>query len=179
MSSRIIVKNLPKHISDDRFREHFGNKGEVTDSKLIYTSAGRFRRFGYIGFRSEEEAQQAQQYFDGSFIDTSRIVVELAKPFGDAALPRAWSVYTKGTTLYNKTHGVSDKAAEEMANAENKEKQKNQRAIRSLYEELLAENQDDQRFKEFLQVMAPRASNKTWANDDYANWQTDELAAIQ
>ncbi|KAJ2379781.1 Multiple RNA-binding domain-containing protein 1, partial [Coemansia sp. RSA 2603] len=133
MSSRIIVKNLPKHISDERFREHFSSKGEVTDSKLIYTSSGRFRRFGYIGFRTEDDAQQAQQYFDGSFIDTSRITVEIAKPFGDAALPRAWSVHTKGTTLYNKTHGINDKA-KIAAEAEGREKRSSQRAIRSLYE---------------------------------------------
>ncbi|KAJ1890502.1 Multiple RNA-binding domain-containing protein 1, partial [Kickxella alabastrina] len=179
MSSRIIVKNLPKHMTEDRFREHFGSKGEVTDSKLIYTDEGRFRRFGYIGFRSEDEAQAAQSYYDGTFVDTSRIAVEIAKPFGDAALPRAWSAYTKGTTLYNKMHGVVDKAAQEKEDANNKVKQKSQRAIKSLYDELVADNQDDPRFKEFLQVMAPRASNKTWTNDDYANWQTDELAAIK
>ncbi|KAJ1899699.1 Multiple RNA-binding domain-containing protein 1, partial [Kickxella alabastrina] len=179
MSSRIIVKNLPKHMTEDRFREHFGSKGEVTDSKLIYTDEGRFRRFGYIGFRSEDEAQAAQSYYDGTFVDTSRIAVEIAKPFGDAALPRAWSAYTKGTTLYNKMHGVIDKAAQEKEDANNKVKQKSQRAIKSLYDELVADNQDDPRFKEFLQVMAPRASNKTWTNDDYANWQTDELAAIK
>ncbi|KAJ2841131.1 Multiple RNA-binding domain-containing protein 1, partial [Coemansia erecta] len=179
MSSRIVVKNLPKHITDERFREHFSSKGEVTDSRLIYAEGGRFRRFGYIGFRSEEDAKEAQRYFDGTFIDTSRIVVEIAKPFGDATLPRAWSVYTKGSTLYNKTHGINDKLATEKEDAKNKEKEKSQRAIRNLYEELLAENQDDPRFKEFLQVMAPRANNRTWANDDYANWQTDELAAIK
>ncbi|KAJ2705239.1 Multiple RNA-binding domain-containing protein 1 [Coemansia sp. IMI 203386] len=179
MSSRIIVKNLPKHITEERFREHFGSKGEITDAKLIYAEGGRFRKFGYIGFRSEEDANAAQSYYDGTFIDTSRIVVEIAKPFGDATLPRAWSVYTKGSTLYNKAHNIDEKLAQEREDAQNKEKQKSQRAIRNLYEELLVENQDDPRFKEFLQVMAPRANNRTWANDDYANWQTDELAAIQ
>ncbi|KAJ1671000.1 Multiple RNA-binding domain-containing protein 1 [Coemansia sp. RSA 25] len=176
MSSRIVVKNLPKHITEERFRGHFGGKGEVTDAKLMYTERGQFRRFGFVGYRSEEEAVAAQQYFDNSFIDTSKVSVEMAKPFGDVSLPRAWSVYTKGTTLYNQVHGVDNKQAKEKRGTE--EKGKSQKAIRTLYEELLADNQDDPRFKEFLQVMAPRANNKTWTNDDYSEWHTTELAAV-
>ncbi|KAI9475032.1 Multiple RNA-binding domain-containing protein 1 [Coemansia sp. RSA 989] len=177
MSSRIIVKNLPKHIDERRFRNHFGLKGEITDVKLIYTNRGKFRRFGYIGYRTEEEAQSACEYFNHSFIDTSKIEVQIARPHGDASLPRAWSIYTQGTSLYNKAHG--SKSKQEKAAEDKKDKEKTQRAIHTLYDELLAGNQDDPRFKEFLQVMAPRAKNRTWTNDDYANWQTDELAAIK
>jgi RNA recognition motif-containing protein len=36
-SSRIIVKNLPKQISDERVKEHFAQKGEITDVKLKFT----------------------------------------------------------------------------------------------------------------------------------------------
>ncbi|KAJ2162003.1 Multiple RNA-binding domain-containing protein 1 [Coemansia sp. RSA 552] len=180
MSSRVIVKNLPKHINERQFREHFAAKGEITDVKLIYTAKGQFRRFGYIGYRTEEEAQQVQSYFHRSFINTSRIEVEIARPQGDASLPRAWSVHTKGTTLYNKVHGIKGtrKQQREREEEDRKQKEKTQRAIRTLYDELLADNVDDPRFKEFLQVMAPRAKNRAWTNDDYANWQTGELAAI-
>ncbi|KAJ2539167.1 Multiple RNA-binding domain-containing protein 1 [Coemansia sp. RSA 1822] len=177
MASRIVVKNLPKHLDERRFRNHFSTKGEVTDVKLIFTARGKFRRFGYIGYRSEEEAQSAQEYFNNSFIDTSKIEVQIARPHGDATLPRAWSVYTEGTSLYNKTKGMKNKNAQALLDKQ--EKEKTQRAIRTLYGELLSDNQDDPRFKEFLQVMAPRAKNRTWTNDDYANWQTDELAAIR
>ncbi|KAI9505196.1 Multiple RNA-binding domain-containing protein 1 [Coemansia spiralis] len=179
MSSRIVVKNLPKYITEERFRNHFGTKGEITDVKLIYNKSGKFRQFGYIGYRSEEEAQTAQRYFNNSFVDTSKVTVEIAKPFGDASLPRAWSVYTKGTTLYNKAHGVESSKENDKKDDNNKHKEKNQSAIRSLYEQLLADKQDDPRFKEFLQVMAPRAKNKAWTNDDYTNWQTDELVAVR
>ncbi|KAJ2812690.1 Multiple RNA-binding domain-containing protein 1 [Coemansia furcata] len=166
-----LVKNLPKHITEERFRGHFSGKGEVTDAKLMYTERGQFRRFGFVGYRSEDEALAAQQYFNNSFIDTSKVSVEIAKPFGDASLPRAWSVYTKGTTLYNQVHGVVEKRAETPV-------KKSQKAIRTLYEELLADNQDDPRFKEFLQVMAPRANNKTWTNDDYSEWHSKEQDAV-
>ncbi|KAI8320596.1 RNA-binding domain-containing protein [Martensiomyces pterosporus] len=181
MTSRIIVKNLPKRFSEERFREHFSSKGEVTDAKLIHTAKGEFRRFGYIGYRTEKEAEAAQRYFNRSFIDTSRIIVEMARPYGDATLPRAWSVYTKGTTLYNKAHGIDPTKTPKKPAVEDAEGGKNPKknAIRSLYEELLADNQDDPRFKEFLQVMAPRANSKTWANDDCAGLQESELNAVK
>ncbi|KAJ2708145.1 Multiple RNA-binding domain-containing protein 1 [Coemansia spiralis] len=175
--SRIIVKNLPKHVTEQRFRSHFAGKGEVTDVKLIYTKEGKFRRFGYIGYRTDEDAQAAQKYFNGTFIDTSRVEVEIAKPQGDASLPRAWSVYTEGTSLFNKTHEI--KTAKTPARDGPQQQQRNtQTAIRTLYNELLRGKQDDPRFKEFLQIMAPRAKNRTWTNDDYSSWHTDELAAI-
>ena len=36
-TSRIIVKNIPKHVDERRLREHFSAKGEVTDAKVMRT----------------------------------------------------------------------------------------------------------------------------------------------
>lgn len=36
-TSRICVKNLPKHADENRLREHFSQKGEVTDAKVVRT----------------------------------------------------------------------------------------------------------------------------------------------
>jgi hypothetical protein len=35
--SRICVKNLPKYVAEDRLRELFSQKGEITDVKLMRT----------------------------------------------------------------------------------------------------------------------------------------------
>lgn len=78
-SSRIIVKNLPKWINEDRLRKHFAAKGQITDVRMMYTRSGVFRRFAYIGFGNVTEASSAVKYFDRSFIDTSRISVEFAQ----------------------------------------------------------------------------------------------------
>ena len=43
--SRICVKNLPKYTTEDRLREFFSQKGEVTDVKLART------RYFVTGFR--------------------------------------------------------------------------------------------------------------------------------
>lgn len=96
-TSRIIVKNLPKHVTDKRLREHFAQKGDITDVKLMKTPCvpasvswwdshahvshrdGKSRRFAFVGYRTEKEAKQAVTYFNNTFIDTSKVSVELAK----------------------------------------------------------------------------------------------------
>ena len=112
MSSRILVKNLPKHLTEKRFREHFAKKGVVTDAKIIYTKDGRSRLFGFIGYRTAEEANRAVKYFNNSFIDTSRVTVEMAKNFGDNTIARPWSKYSRGSSKYAKLHPEEIAAAQ-------------------------------------------------------------------
>ena len=45
-------------------------------STFLLRRDGASRQFGFIGFRSAEEAADALKYFNRTFIDTSRIVVE-------------------------------------------------------------------------------------------------------
>lgn len=86
MSSRIIVKNLPAYLTEDKLKAHFAQKGLVTDVKLKKTRDGRSRRFGFVGFKTEQDAQKAVDFFNDSFFDTSRLVVELAKSLDDSTL---------------------------------------------------------------------------------------------
>lgn len=77
MTSRIIVKGLPKKCSDEKFREHFSKIAEVTDASLKFTKEGKFRQFGFIGYKTEEDAQKAIQYFNNTFMDASKMVVSI------------------------------------------------------------------------------------------------------
>ena len=79
MSSRLYIKNLPKHLTEERLKEHFMQKGSVTDAKIM-KRGNRSRLFGFVGFRSEEEALVALKYFNKTYIDTSKIEIDLAKP---------------------------------------------------------------------------------------------------
>jgi len=37
------------------------------------------RQFGFVGFKTEEHAKNAKEYFDKTYIDTVKIEVEYAK----------------------------------------------------------------------------------------------------
>ena len=52
--SRIIVKNLPKHLTEERMRAHFAHDGkfQVTDAKIIRKGT-KSRQFGFVGFKLE------------------------------------------------------------------------------------------------------------------------------
>ncbi|KAK0547910.1 Multiple RNA-binding domain-containing protein 1 [Tilletia horrida] len=84
--SRLIVKNLPVYLDDARLQAHFSARGHVTDVKLIRRPDGTSRRFGFVGYSSEHDARSAMEYFNKTFIDTSRIVVDLAKKIDDPEL---------------------------------------------------------------------------------------------
>ena len=73
--SRIIVKNLPFNFTEERLREVFSSKGIISDARLIYTSEGKFRKFGFVGFKQAEDAEMAVEYFNKSFLDSSRLQV--------------------------------------------------------------------------------------------------------
>ncbi|CAN8274460.1 unnamed protein product [Cochlearia groenlandica] len=145
--SRICVKNLPKRITEARLRDVFSEKGEVTDAKLMRSNDGNSRQFAFIGFRSEHEAQEAIKYFNNSFLDTSRIVVEIAHKVGDANIPRPWSRHT-----LKKANENSEKSSSEVSNKGDKKK-KNR-----------PEEADGPQVQEFLDLMQ-RGKSKIWSND--------------
>lgn len=156
--SRIIVKNLPKHLTADRFRQHFESKGHVTDAKIMHTQSGRSRLFGFIGYQSEAEAREAAGYFNGTFIDTSKIAVEMAKSIGDPDLPKAWSKYSANSRLVKQqppTPPGDDAIQKEKA-----------AKIKQQFHGILSEVDQDPKLNEFIEVMKPRSQAKTWMNDD-------------
>ncbi|XP_044491836.1 multiple RNA-binding domain-containing protein 1 isoform X3 [Mangifera indica] len=154
--SRICVKNLPKYVAEDRLREVFSRNGEITDAKLMRTKDGKSRQFAFIGFRTEQEAEEAIKYFNKSYLDTCRITCEIAHKVGDPNIPRPWSRYSlkkeeKATEDGKKV--VDD--GERVVGAKGGAK-------KSL--EQVTENEDPL-FQEFLQVMQPRVKSKMWEND--------------
>ncbi|KAK7320975.1 hypothetical protein VNO77_30986 [Canavalia gladiata] len=148
--SRICVKNLPKYVVEDRLREFFSQKGEITDVKLMRTKDGKSRQFAFIGFRSDNEAQEAIQYFNRSYLDTSRITCEVARKLGDTNLPRPWSRHSKKKEIKVTTLDVDKRARAKGLGDDHKD------SIDII---------DDPQLQDFLQVMQPRTKSKLWAND--------------
>ncbi|XP_075069988.1 putative RNA-binding protein 19 [Mixophyes fleayi] len=153
--SRLIVKNLPNGMKEDRFRDLFAAFGTLTDCTLKYTKEGKFRKFGFIGFGSEDEAKAALSHFNKSFIDTSRISVELCKSFGDPTKNKAWSKYSQK----NAKDAAKKQNVQEIPVDSKTSKKKNV---------AMEELEKDSGFKEFLNVHQNRSKTATWANDTQA-----------
>lgn len=155
LGTRICVKNLPKYVTEDRLRELFSQKGEITDAKLMRTKNGKSRQFAFIGFRTEPEAGEAIKYFNKSYIDTFRITCEIAHKVGDPSLPRPWSQYSlkkeEKATEVKKLAGAKNSSL-----VGSKEERKNLKKGSENY---------DTKLQEFLEVMQPRMKSKLWAND--------------
>ncbi|XP_017067584.1 probable RNA-binding protein 19 [Drosophila eugracilis] len=156
--SRIIVKQLPKHITEDKLRQIFGAQGTITDLQLKYTPDGKFRQFCFVGYSSEEEAQSAIQHFNNTCIQTSRVRVEACAALGSEDKPQSWSKHAKDS----KKNLDKLKAIEEEAAKANESKKKSKEK-KDKVEQILGRHKDDPEFQEFLQ--AHDKSRTLWGND--------------
>jgi multiple RNA-binding domain-containing protein 1 len=90
--SRLIVKNLPSYITPALLKEHFsqskGPEGTITDVKVVLKQDGTARRFGFVGFKTDEEALKAKEWYDKTFVDSTRIRVEIIDVGVRPCLPR-------------------------------------------------------------------------------------------
>ena len=97
--SRIIVKGLPSFLTDDNLKQHFEkrlnqtHKNEpinslITDVKILRNREGESRKFAFIGYHNEEDAFDAVNYFNGSYINTAKLEVSMAKSFADPRVPQ-------------------------------------------------------------------------------------------
>jgi multiple RNA-binding domain-containing protein 1 len=82
--SRLIIKNLPSYVTNEKLKAHFlqkeGPGGTITDVNVAQKRAdGSSRRFAFVGYKSEEEAEKARSWFDRTFIGSTKICVLLAE----------------------------------------------------------------------------------------------------
>ena len=114
MSSRIIVKNLPKKITEEEIKKHFSQKGIVTDVKIMHKEDGRSRNFCFVGFKDDQSAKDAIKYFNQTYLKTMKISVEKAKLQGDPSLKK------KGKKNDKKINNKDDNNNEEIETKESK-----------------------------------------------------------
>ena len=81
--SRLLVKNLPSYVTPARLKEYFEQKkgpgGTLTDVKVAFKRDGTSRRFGFVGYKTEQEAGAAKEWFDRTFLDSSRLSVTIVE----------------------------------------------------------------------------------------------------
>jgi multiple RNA-binding domain-containing protein 1 len=81
--SRLIIKNLPIQTTPVHLRDHFsqssGPGGTITDVKVALKRDGTSRRFGFVGYKTEREAEMAKKWFDGTFLGAGKIQVAVVE----------------------------------------------------------------------------------------------------
>ncbi|EDW92988.1 probable RNA-binding protein 19 [Drosophila yakuba] len=167
--SRIIVKQLPKHITEDKLRQIFGAQGTITDLQLKYTPDGKFRQFCFVGYSTEEEAQSAIRHFDNTCIQTIRVRVESCAALGSEDKPQSWSKYAKDSK--KNLDKLKEKEKEAAAKAKESEKKKKKEKVDKV-DQILSRHKDDPEFQEFLE--AHDKSRTLWGNDLGINKNQDD-----
>lgn len=160
--SRLIVKGLPKYLTEDRLKEHFAKEGNVTDVKLMKKRNGESRQFAFIGYKSTADAEKAVRYFNRSFIDTAKIEVAVAKTFADPTVPKA--MRDKRRMLEQRLREEEERLLAQKEQAQEYKRQKIERKSK-LDEEIEA----NPKLKEFINTMKPSAQKQSWANDSLAD----------
>ena len=93
-TSRLIVKNIPKKMTQERLRAIFEKITPITDCKIMEKN-NKSRQIAFIGFKNIDDAKKTKKYFDSTYIDTSKISVSYAYPYKSELIPRAWSKHSK------------------------------------------------------------------------------------
>lgn len=165
--SRLIVKNLPKVVSEQKLRSLFSQKGTITDVQLKYKD-GKFRQFAFIGYENEESAQEAVKFFNDTFVGTSKIRVEVCATLGDESKPKSWSKYAKDSTAYKKKEKVKTSSGDEDTEQVVEKKKSTSEKI----DEMFGEYKDDPEFQEFMKANAK--DKLAWENDFGINEKKNE-----
>lgn len=131
---------------------------------MKYTKDGKFRQFAFVGYETDSEASQAIKNLNKSFVNTSRISVEVCAALSDENKPKSWSKYSKDSSAFQKKNGVNESkddgvSEESGGKSHRKEKKKKNEKI----QEILGEHLKDPKFIEFMDVHAKGRS--VWKND--------------
>ncbi|DAZ92847.1 TPA: hypothetical protein N0F65_012518 [Lagenidium giganteum] len=162
-STRLYVQNLPAYVDTKRLREHFATQGEVTDAVVVKTKDGtKSRRFGFVGYKTAEQARAAKKFFHLSFLDTCRLNVQVAVAREADDKARPWSKYSAGSSRFQGGSGedADVSVAEEKGSDGAKTDKKSSKLTKPVAEETSEE------FQEFMETMQSRSKTRFWANDD-------------
>lgn len=58
------------------FQEHITSPASLKDCTLTDTKLVAKRRFAFVGYKTAEDAQKVKEWFNGTYIGTTKIAVE-------------------------------------------------------------------------------------------------------
>lgn len=169
------MKGIPKKFEDKDLRELFAFAGEVTDAKVIRNRNGQSRQFAFVGFVNDADATRAQKRINGTYVRTSRVQVEIARPTGDPNLSRPWSRHSKGSSAYAKRIEREERADAERFRAETRARSKEVAALKEAErkaQRLAAESsiaeKDREVFRAFKDAVQKSRKKPVWADGNEA-----------
>ncbi|KAH3900887.1 RNA-binding ribosome biosynthesis protein MRD1 SCDLUD_002346 [Saccharomycodes ludwigii] len=170
--SRIIVKNLPKYVDENRLENHFLKRCEslhpslktstklITDVRLLKDKDGNSRKFAFIGYLNESDAFDAIKYFDGSFIDTAKIQVSQAKSFVDPRVPKPMK--EKKREALKRLREKEEQLLEEKEMENNSNKKLKSNEIVNHKSSIDKEVEKNRLLREFMETMNPNKQSKSY-----------------
>lgn len=120
---------------------------------MKYTPDGRFRQFCFIGYKTEEQAQEAISYYNNSCVQTRRIKVDL---WQQNAVPIETKLKEKNNAKASQenkgSNSSEDKLDKKEDNTNAEHKVKNKQTTAEKVKEILDKHKNDPHFQEFLKV---------------------------
>jgi RNA recognition motif-containing protein len=84
MGTKLYVGNLSYETTEDDLRQLFAGAGNVTSVAIITErDSGRSKGFGFVEMANEEDANKAQQMFNGASLQNRTLKVDMARPRED------------------------------------------------------------------------------------------------
>ena len=83
-SCLLLSDNIVLQITEDKLRNTFSTKGTITDLQLKKTKDGKFRGFAFVGFKTEDEATHARNYFNGTYLGAAKSDVQTCSDLGES-----------------------------------------------------------------------------------------------
>ena len=112
-TTRLIIKNIPPFFNEKDLAKEFEKKGQITDCKVMRTKEGKSRKFAFIGYKTIEEAIEAKKYFNNTFLISSKIIVNFAKPIGDETLENCYARKKNNNNNFNKEKNIENNLSSE------------------------------------------------------------------
>ncbi|NER39135.1 MAG: RNA-binding protein [Oscillatoria sp. SIO1A7] len=80
MSIRLYIGNLPKEVDRKKLQDVFADAGDSVTTKVIKDRKGKCRGFGFVTVKTEEEADQIIEKYNGYKFEESELKIEKAMP---------------------------------------------------------------------------------------------------
>ncbi|XP_065852033.1 organelle RRM domain-containing protein 2, mitochondrial [Euphorbia lathyris] len=105
-SPKLFVSGLSRLTTDDKLKDAFSPFGQLVEAKVVVDRAtGKSKGFGFVTYRTMEEAEKAREEMNAKYLDGWVIFIDPAKPREARRLPPSQPEPSETGFRVNKTIG--------------------------------------------------------------------------